>query len=102
MLSEIMVQHERIEALCRQHHVRRLAVFGSSLRGDFDPDRSDIDLVVEFEQLPPAKYADNYFSLLGALKSLFGRNVDLVSLRSIRNPYFLEEIKATQENLYAA
>ncbi|MGH8325945.1 MAG: nucleotidyltransferase family protein, partial [Steroidobacteraceae bacterium] len=38
-----------ISKLCRLHGVRRLEVFGSILRGDFDPERSDVDIVVEFD-----------------------------------------------------
>ena len=40
--------HDEFAALCRRHHIRRLALFGSALRDDFGPD-SDIDLLVEFE-----------------------------------------------------
>ena len=38
--------------LCRRHRVRSLAVFGSAARDDFDPDRSDVDLLVEFGKHP--------------------------------------------------
>ena len=102
MLDEIAAKQRQIVGLCAEHHVRRLAVFGSSLRKDFDADDSDIDLLVEFEPLSPGAYADNYFALLSALTSLFDRKVDLVSLRSIENPYFRHEVEATQETLYAA
>lgn len=48
--------------LCRQFRVRRLDLFGSGARGDFDPASSDLDFLVEFEPIPPAAYADAYFS----------------------------------------
>ena len=48
-----------IAELCRAHHVRRLAVFGSAVREDFDPARSDIDLLVEFEPVESGAYFDN-------------------------------------------
>lgn len=91
-----------IAALCRRHHVRRLAVFGSATRNDFDPERSDVDLRVEFGPIQIEEYADNYFDLRESLVTLFGREVDLVSAREIRNPYLREEIERTQETLYAA
>jgi predicted nucleotidyltransferase len=40
---------EEIGRLCRPHGVHKLEVFGSILRSDFDPQRSDVDVVVEFE-----------------------------------------------------
>jgi predicted nucleotidyltransferase len=102
MQSFIHDHREEIAALCRQHHVRRLAVFGSFVRGDFDPTRSDIDLLVEFEPLSPTVYAPNYFALLEALDRLFLRRVDLVTDSSIRNPYFREAVEKEQQTLYAA
>jgi len=102
MNEHIEQQREQIAELCRQFHVRRLALFGSALDGDFDPERSDLDFVVEFETLPPGTYADTYFGLISALECLFGRKVDLVEPESVRNPYFRQEIEAHQETLYAA
>ncbi|MFA9560922.1 MAG: nucleotidyltransferase family protein, partial [Nitrospirota bacterium] len=48
MNPEISLPKDAIAAFCREHGIRRLAVFGSALRADFRPD-SDIDLLVEFE-----------------------------------------------------
>ena len=95
-------KREDVAELCRRFHVRRLAAFGSALRDDFNPSRSDIDLLVEFESLSTSLYADNYFSLLESLSELFERKVDLIVWKSIRNPYFLREVESSQELLYAA
>jgi uncharacterized protein len=102
MQELIASRREEIAALCRKYHVRRLTVFGSAIREDFDPMRSDVDLRVEFETLAPEEYAANYFALREAFVNLFNRKVDLLSVREIRNPYLREEIEATQETLYAA
>lgn len=48
MNRAIELPKEKIAEFCRAHHIRRLAVFGSTLRSDFWPD-SDIDILVEFE-----------------------------------------------------
>lgn len=88
--------------LCRQYRVRNLAVFGSAARDDFDPDRSDVDLLVEFEPLPGGGYADAYFGLREALESLFGRDVDLVTSSAIRNPYIKADVERTRTLVYAA
>jgi predicted nucleotidyltransferase len=102
MQEFITTSREQIAELCRLHHVRRLAVFGSAVRDDFDPARSDVDLVVEFEPIDLERYFDNKCDLRDSLSTIFSRNVDLLTWKSIRNPYFLREVEATYELLYAA
>jgi uncharacterized protein len=102
MKRKVEEKREQIVELCRKYRVCRLALIGSALRDDFDPQRSDLDFLVEFEPLPPGKYANSYFGLIGALERLFDRPVDLVESGSVRNPYFRQEIEAHQEILYAA
>ncbi len=88
--------------LCRRYGVRDLALFGSAAGGDFDPESSDIDLLVEFEPMPPAEHMQNYFGLLEDLEALFGRRVDLVEESAVRNPYVLGSILKSKVPLYAA
>jgi hypothetical protein len=102
MAPEVSLKHEQLAELCRRHRVRRLALFGSAQREDFDPVRSDLDFLVEFEALPPGVYAHTYFGLLEALKQLYGRPVDLLEAGSVRNPYIRQEIEATQVTVYSA
>lgn len=102
-MQEIITENrEKIAELCRAHHVRRLSVFGSAVREDFDPATSDVDLLVDFEALGEMEYAPNYFDFLRHLDSLFGRKVDLVSDRYVRNPYFRREVDQDKVLLYAA
>ena len=100
----VLVEERRgqIAELCRRHSVRRLAVFGSALRADFDPAGSDLDCVVDFEPMSPRIHADAYFGLLADLETLFGRSVDLLESAALRNPYRRREIEATQVLLHAA
>lgn len=93
---------DELAALCRRYHVRRLELFGSATRADFDESNSDIDFLVEFEPSEPAAFAHTYFGLLEALEALFERPVELVSIEPIRNPYFLERINRERTLLYAA
>jgi uncharacterized protein len=93
---------ERIIDLCRLHHVQRLTLFGSALREDFDPERSDVDFIVEFSPLPLGEYATAYFDLSEALSRLFDRHVDLIEAGTIKNPYLQRAIEADNETLYAA
>ena len=102
MNRQVEPKREQIAAICREYSVRRLALFGSALRDDFDPSRSDLDFVVEFQPLPAGTYASTYFGLIEALERLFERPVDLVEAASVRNPYFQQEIESHQEPLYAA
>ena len=88
--------------LCRRYGVRRLDLFGSAAKGTFDADASDLDFLVDFDNLTVHDAADRYFGLLNDLEDLFGRKVDLVSARAIRNPYFRQAVDRTRVTLYAA
>ncbi len=91
-----------IEALCRAYGVRRLDVFGSVVRDDFDPDRSDVDFLVEFEPDEGRNRFRDYFDLREALAGLLGRPVDLVMARAVRNRYLKAAIDADRKLVYAA
>ena len=92
----------QIEALCRRLGVRRLDLFGSALDDRFDERASDVDVLVEFAGGPGFDYFDTYFALKDGLEEILGRPVDVVSVTSIRNPYFRDEVMRTREPLYAA
>ena len=46
---KIEIPRVSIESFCKRHGVKKLAFFGSVLRDDFDPGRSDVDVLIEFE-----------------------------------------------------
>ncbi len=102
MIREIEERRDAIESLCRRFRVRRLELFGSAAAGGFNPRASDLDFLVEFDQLRANEYADAYFGLLEELQMLFRRDVDLVVARSIKNPYLIESIERSRTLLYAA
>jgi len=102
---EILRHQDAIAALCRRFGVRRLEVFGSAARGeDFDPARSDVDLLVEFT--PEARFDFAGFAdLKDALEALFGREVDLIdrpAIESSRNPLRRASILGDARLLFAA
>lgn len=99
-----IVENKRaaIEALCRRYGVRRLELFGSAATGQFGPEHSDLDFLVEFEQLPSGEFFRCYFDLLEALQELLGRKVDLVSPRAIQNRFMLAAVNRARIPLYAA
>lgn len=91
-----------IEQLCQQYHVRSLEVFGSVTGVNFNPETSDIDFLVDFDDVSVEEYADNYFGFRSALQQLFGLPIELVVTTTLKNPYFLESIEADRRFLYAA
>ena len=74
-------QLDAIADACRQHQVLRMHLFGSALRDDFDPTRSDLVLLVEFQPIEP---------------------VDLVMADAVRNPYVRRDIEASKQLIYEA
>ena len=102
MIPSIEEHRAELADLCRRHRVLRLSLFGSATRDDFDPQRSDFDFLVDFEDLPSGHYADAYFGLLDSLERLLGRPVDLVVGSAIKNPYFKQAVEQTRALVYAA
>jgi uncharacterized protein len=97
----IAAQRSAIADVCRRYQVRRLEVFGSAARGtDFDPERSDVDFLVELAPDAPADLG-GWFSVQTELERLLGRGVDLVEYRAERNPYVRADIERTRELVYA-
>ena len=87
--------------LCQEHGVRRLDLFGSATSDQFDPDRSDIDFIVEFGPAAQPQLFVHYFALKQALESLFARPVDLVMAGAMRNPHFIDAAARTRRPVYA-
>lgn len=102
MLPLIEEHRADIAALCRRYGVKRLELFGSAARDDFDPDHSDIDFFVEFLDYDWHGAADKWFGLQEDLAALLKRPVDLVSVRTAKNPYFLQVANQHRVPLYAA
>lgn len=91
---------QKLFALCRKYKVSKLYAFGSILTSKFN-DSSDVDILVNFNtEIDHNNYADNFIDLYNALKSLFGREIDLVDETSIRNPYFKQEVEETKQLIY--
>ena len=95
-MKNLEVDRIRLESLCRQYHVKRLAVFGSVLSGDDSPG-SDLDLLVEFESGKTPGLA--YFHLQDELSYLFGQTVDL-NTPGFLSRYFREEVVRNAQNVY--
>ena len=93
-------KREGIAAHCRRLNVRRQEVFGSAVNGNFNPETSDLDFLVEFNDCETPGTARRYFDLADSLEALFIRRVDLATAGSVKNPYFRASLEATKEPVY--
>jgi uncharacterized protein len=93
-------RQEALRALTRAFAVQQLGLFGSALRDDFDGERSDLDVAVEFAARADLDSVDQYFGFKAALETLFGRHVDLVELSSMPDSRLKRQIERTQVSLY--
>lgn len=93
---------ENLKSLCQALKIKRLYVFGSALSDKFS-EESDLDFLISFaDNLTVEEYTNNYFSLHYALRELFNREIDIVTERTLSNPYFIESINETKELIYEA
>ncbi len=92
------IDADALAAFCRKNHIRRLAVFGSVLRDDFNDD-SDIDVIVEF--VPGARIGWDFVRIQDELTVMLGRRVDLVTPGSLR-PAFRDAVLHSLRDLYVA
>lgn len=95
-------KRQAIAEVCARHGVVRLDAFGSALREDFKPDRSDLDLLVELGPMEPYARVEAYFGMLEELRALLGTEIDLVMADAVKNPYIARDIERTRRMLYAA
>ena len=97
---EFMPPITDIAGFCRKWRITELSVFGSATRPDFLP-ASDVDILVSFTNDAPWSLA-HLVEMRGELAAMFGRDVDLVEKRGLKNPYRRFEILRTREVIYAA
>jgi predicted nucleotidyltransferase len=100
---EIAEHLGEVRSLCEKYSVKRLTLFGSAVKGTFDPATSDVDFVVEFEWHPdPLERGRRWNELWEELKDVFGRSIDLLVASTIKDPYIARSIESAHLDLYAA
>ena len=99
-MHQLAIGEEQLVQFCRAHHIRKLSLFGSTLKGTARPD-SDVDLLVEFEtgRVPGMLALVSMEAELGDM--LGGRKVDLRTPRDLSR-HFRDEVIRTAEVQYAA
>jgi len=98
MDQNLIIPKNEIADFCRRHRIRKLALFGSVLRGDFRPD-SDIDVLVEFE--PGHVPGLAFFGMQTELSHILGRKVELHTPNFLSR-YFREQVLEEAEVHYIA
>ena len=91
--------NKEILAFCSKHKVKQLYVFGSALNNNLT-ETSDVDLIVNFNEIDLNDYVDNYYQLKSSLEELLKYPVDLLEEQAIKNPYFLKQVKSQQQLIY--
>ena len=86
---------------CARHPIKSLKVFSSVARGE-SRGGSDVDLLVDFEEMPPAELASHYFGLLHELQDAMGTKVDLLTSGSVTRPSLIRNIKEQGIVVYEA
>ena len=91
---------EQIYALCRKYGVKTLCVFGSILTPRFN-ENSDVDFSATFyPEEDPLVAGENRIQFYISLEDLMGRRIDLVDEEILKNPYFIEELEETKQQIY--
>ncbi|MGM0581286.1 MAG: nucleotidyltransferase family protein [Bacteroidota bacterium] len=90
---------QKIKDLCLLHNVNKLYTFGSINTTKYN-EESDIDFLVDFKKMDFGEYADNYFDLSEKLENLLKKPIDLITLKSLKNPYFIESVDKSKKLIY--
>ena len=82
----------QIRNLFKKYGVERAYLFGSAAK-NISHQSSDVDFIISFlPDMDYETYGSNYFNLLYALQDLLHKNVDLVTEKTLINPYLLQSI----------
>lgn len=93
-------KRNKIIELCKSLKVKSLYLFGSATKDNFK-ESSDLDFLISFQDnISNEEYANSYFDLHHQLQQLFNRKIDLVTERTLSNPYLIESINESKLLLY--
>jgi len=92
---------DQVQELCRKHQVKSLYVFGSACSDRFS-EESDIDFLITFKAATIPLYKEDYFALSKAFRRIFNRKIDLITEKSLVNPFFTASVEQTRKLIYEA
>lgn len=91
-----------LKSICKALKIKRLYAFGSVVSDRFNK-KSDLDFLISFsDNLTVEEYTNNYFSLHYKLRELFNREIDIVTERTLSNPFFIEGVNESKVLIYEA
>ena len=93
------INKEKLYELFMRYHVDRMYLFGSALTPNYDK-QSDIDFLVRFQPIELSLYFENYFNFKEQLKSLHGRDIDLLEEQALKNPILIQSINRSKQLVY--
>lgn len=88
----VPVDREVLSAVCREHGIVRLAVFGSAITDDFDPVSSDVDVLVEFDPERGRSLLDVAAAQAGLSAAFGDREVDLAEFKQARESILIRHV----------
>ncbi|MPR35047.1 nucleotidyltransferase family protein [Salmonirosea aquatica] len=98
--SEIKLHFDELTRLCEKYSVHKLYSFGSINTDHFDHEKSDVDLWVELEPMPPLEKGEKLMNLWDDLEVLFSRKVDLLTEQPLKNPILQQSIEKNKRLIY--
>jgi uncharacterized protein len=100
-MNQLLLNHlPEIRQILKENRVKKAYAFGSVCTDAFKDD-SDVDILIAFEDsLDPIIYGENYFKIVAEVERIVGRTVDLVTERTLRNPYFIKVMNQTKTLIY--
>jgi predicted nucleotidyltransferase len=98
--KELNCKLEQLYNICKKYDVVSLYVFGSAINGNFNPKTSDIDLIIELDDSDPVAKGEKLMKIWTEAEELFGRKVDLLTNKKIKNPFLQREIERSKQLLY--
>jgi predicted nucleotidyltransferase len=100
--SIVEAKRSEVAEFCRKRGVSRHELFGSAARAEFNPERSDLDFLVAFDDTLEQSHLGSWFGLKDDRELLFSCPVDLVTFGSVINPYVLASIQKDRQLVYGA
>ena len=100
-MNKIITENiDKIKEYCKKYKVKELYAVGSVVSDRFS-ENSDIDLLIKFDNISVEEYTDNYFTLHKLFRKIFNRKIDLITDKSLNNPFFIKSIEKSKQLLYA-
>lgn len=101
MIALVADHKDDIIELCKKHGIVRIELFGSAATGKFNSETSDLDFIIDLGDYESG-VAVRFFDFVNEMEQLFGRHVDLLTDRSITNPYLRMSVDRSRELIYEA